>query len=82
MIEHKMKTTYRYKLGLMVSLAGMVIGAGSAAGKDWPQFRGPERDGKSGETGILKNWDSKAPALLWMLARSAAAVSLPICTQL
>jgi len=66
MMAHKMKTTYRNKLGLVVSLAGMVMGAGSAAGKDWPQFRGPERDGKSSETGIVKSWESKAPSLLWM----------------
>jgi len=66
MMAHKMKTTYRNKLGLAVSLAGMVIGAGSATGKDWPQFRGPERDGKSSETGIIKSWESKAPALVWM----------------
>ena len=62
MIIHKMKTTHRNTLGLMALLAGM----GIAAGKDWPQFRGPERDGKSGETGIIKSWEGKAPALLWM----------------
>ena len=32
---------------------------------DWPQFRGPNRDGKSGETGLLKEWPENGPELLW-----------------
>jgi len=32
---------------------------------DWPQFRGPNRDGKSGETGLLKKWSEGGPTLLW-----------------
>jgi outer membrane protein assembly factor BamB len=32
---------------------------------DWPQFRGPNRDGKSLETGLLKKWPEGGPKLLW-----------------
>jgi len=32
---------------------------------DWPQFRGPNRDGKSTETGLLKKWPEGGPKLLW-----------------
>ena len=32
---------------------------------DWPQFRGPNRDGKSTETGLLKKWPEGGPELLW-----------------
>ncbi|MHC4619321.1 MAG: outer membrane protein assembly factor BamB family protein [Planctomycetota bacterium] len=32
---------------------------------DWPQFRGPNRDGKSTETGLLKKWPQTGPELLW-----------------
>ena len=32
---------------------------------DWPQWRGPNRDGVSSETGLLKEWPSEGPALLW-----------------
>jgi len=32
---------------------------------DWPQFRGPNRDGKSAETGLLKKWPAEGPKLLW-----------------
>ena len=66
MIENNMNTTYCYKLSLMVSLAGMMLAGLPATGKDWPQFRGPNLDGKSTESGILKSWEQQAPALLWM----------------
>ena len=32
---------------------------------DWPQWRGPNRDGKSTETGLLKKWPEGGPKLLW-----------------
>lgn len=35
------------------------------AGKDWPQFRGPNRDGVSKETGILSSWPEGGPKVLW-----------------
>ena len=61
-----MKTVRRFKWAVMVSLAGCAIGGSPAAAKDWPQWRGPERDGKSTETGVIKSWEQKAPELLWM----------------
>lgn len=33
--------------------------------KDWPQWRGPGRDGRSADTGLLDDW-SAPPRLLWM----------------
>jgi outer membrane protein assembly factor BamB len=32
---------------------------------DWPGWRGPERDGKSPDTGLLKSWPEEGPPLLW-----------------
>lgn len=37
----------------------------SAASFDWPQFRGPNRDGISKETGLLKEWPKDGPPLAW-----------------
>jgi outer membrane protein assembly factor BamB len=31
----------------------------------WPQWRGPNRDGKSLETGLLKKWPEGGPPLAW-----------------
>src|SRR5258708_6555090 len=44
---------HRVRLLLVSSL---LILAGSVLGDDWPQFRGPNRDGISKETGLLKTW--------------------------
>ena len=32
---------------------------------DWPGFRGPQRDGRSDETGLLLDWPKAGPPLLW-----------------
>jgi outer membrane protein assembly factor BamB len=32
---------------------------------DWPQWRGPQRDGVSAEKGLLGAWPAKGPPLLW-----------------
>jgi outer membrane protein assembly factor BamB len=32
---------------------------------DWPQWRGPERNGISRETGLLKEWPKNGPKLIW-----------------
>lgn len=37
----------------------------SAPASDWPQWRGPERNGISKETGLLKQWPEGGPKLLW-----------------
>ena len=41
------------------------VACGVATGSDWPQWRGPSRDGKSDETGLLKQWPAGGPKLLW-----------------
>jgi len=33
--------------------------------RDWPQWRGPGRNGISAETGLLKEWPSAGPPLVW-----------------
>ncbi|MDZ4818701.1 MAG: PQQ-binding-like beta-propeller repeat protein [Planctomycetota bacterium] len=32
---------------------------------DWPEWRGPMRDGKSIETGLLTEWPADGPELIW-----------------
>ncbi|MGH9868972.1 MAG: hypothetical protein ACREAA_12500 [Candidatus Polarisedimenticolia bacterium] len=31
----------------------------------WPQYRGPNRDGVSTETGLLREWPAQGPAIVW-----------------
>jgi outer membrane protein assembly factor BamB len=39
---------------------------------DWPQWRGPERNGISKETGLLKEWPRSGPPLAWSAAMLGA----------
>ncbi len=34
-------------------------------GEDWPNFLGPRQNGTSRETGLLKDWSSEGPPILW-----------------
>jgi outer membrane protein assembly factor BamB len=49
-------------LVLLFAVAGQVMGQ---AGANWPQWRGPNRDGVSKETGLLKQWPENGPPLVW-----------------
>lgn len=48
-------------------LAVLVFSFSSVAAQagDWPQWRGPNRDGISKETGLLKQWPAEGPPLVW-----------------
>jgi outer membrane protein assembly factor BamB len=37
-------------------------------GGDWPQFRGPNRDNISTETGLYRTWPAGGPKVLWKVA--------------
>lgn len=34
---------------------------------DWPQWRGPKRDGHSTDTGLMKEWPEEGPKVLWQV---------------
>lgn len=44
---------------------------------DWPGFRGPNRDGKSAETGLLNKWPKNGPKLMWSLKGIGKGYSSP-----
>ena len=47
---------------LALALTG---GLASAVGDDWPQWRGPRRDGVSAEKGLLRRWPAGGPPQAW-----------------
>ena len=49
----------------------------AACADDWPQWRGPNRDGKSAETGLLKSWPSGGPKLIWKVTGLGEGFSGP-----
>ena len=50
----------------------------SASTADWPQWRGPERNGVSRETGLLKQWPAGGPKLLWQVNEIGDGYSTPV----
>lgn len=44
---------------------------------DWPQYRGPNRDDVSTETGLLTEWPPEGPKLLWTFANAGVGYSGP-----
>ena len=47
---------------LLLSVASAALAQSDG---NWPQWRGPNRDGISKETGLLKQWPAEGPPLAW-----------------
>ena len=43
----------------------VAVVAPKKASRDWPQWRGPARDGISPVTGLNNDWSTSSPRLLW-----------------
>jgi len=43
----------------------LALGGEAANSRDWPQWRGPDRNAVSTETGLLHEWPAAGPKLLW-----------------
>lgn len=58
------------KLSVMLVFAAALIALATpddVTGDDWPQFRGPNRDGVSRETGLSTRWPEAGPPELWRI---------------
>jgi outer membrane protein assembly factor BamB len=47
----------------------------SAAESEWPQWRGPNRDGFAADTGLLQEWPKEGPPLHWKATQLGAGFS-------
>ena len=63
------------KIRLLVIFAVLVVGpltacrgADPTAAAGWPAWRGPNRDGKSPDKGLVKTWPEGGPKRLWSLS--------------
>ena len=68
-------TKMRATLGLVV-MSVLLTGV-LARAHDWPQWRGPNRDGQSKETGLLKEWPKDGPRRLWQVKDLGSGYSTP-----
>jgi outer membrane protein assembly factor BamB len=51
---------------LVLALSALALAAPAPAA-DWPRYRGPGGDGRSGETGLVRGWGGDGPRVLWRL---------------
>lgn len=63
--------------GCLVCCVGVVLLGNVAHAEDWAQWRGPNRDGISKETGLLKQWPEGGPKLLWQVKGLGGGYSTP-----
>ena len=61
---HKCFDSFRLHLACGTFLFSLTSALPAASG-DWPQFRGPNRDGASAETGLLQDVPPGGPPLVW-----------------
>ncbi len=66
-------TTWRL---VMMALA-LIVHAGPSWAADWPQWRGPNRDGISAESGLLRQWPAEGPRLIWQVTNVGDGYSTP-----
>jgi len=50
---------------IVFSVAALLATSALGAGREWPQWRGPRRDGVSRERGLMRKWPSGGPKLVW-----------------
>jgi outer membrane protein assembly factor BamB len=55
----------RGRTGLLSGALAVLVSTLSATAADWPQWRGPARDGRSADTGLLQAWPEGGPPLAW-----------------
>ncbi len=55
----------------------LMVAACCSLAADWPQWQGPNRDGKSADTGLLKEWPKDGPPLAWKIDKLGGGDSAP-----
>ena len=71
-----MHSLSRFYLLLVCLLCGL-LAQHSVAESDWPQWRGPQRDDLSNETGLLSSWPADGPPREWLFENCGLGYSGP-----
>jgi len=66
------------RIPLAVAVHALIVLAGASVhAADWPQWRGPNRDGISQEKGLLQQWPQEGPKLVWKATDVGSGYSTP-----
>ncbi|MFO0815611.1 MAG: PQQ-binding-like beta-propeller repeat protein [Gemmatales bacterium] len=64
----------RYQ-AILIWLSSVIFAGAVLQAEEWPSFRGPARDGKSVEKGLLARWPEAGPTLLWTISDAGEALA-------
>jgi len=59
----------------VAAIASLPVVVSNRVPDDWPQWRGPNRDGVSAERGLLKAWPAGGPPLAWKASGAGTGYS-------
>jgi outer membrane protein assembly factor BamB len=66
MVRHDLMTIRLLsRHAILASVLASLIATLPVLADEWPQWRGPDRNGKSSETGLLQEWPEQGPPLAW-----------------
>ena len=68
--------SYPSSIGLATAL-GLWLGTAVLEAADWPQWRGPHRDGVANESGLQAEWPKDGPKLAWKASDLGSGYSTP-----
>lgn len=69
------RTSVKAVISVLILLSCLSAVASAQTKADWPQWRGPNRDGVSKETGLLKQWPKDGPPLVRKLTGAGRGYS-------
>ena len=70
-------TTARCPVIVLGLAMGLFLVPKVVLASDWPQWRGPQRNGNTAETGLLAEWPKEGPKLVWQVNDIGAGYSTP-----
>lgn len=72
-----MKKTINTTCSCLILTCAIFLASVCLHAADWPQWRGPQRNGISQETGLLKEWPKEGPRLRWQIKETGSGYSAP-----
>jgi outer membrane protein assembly factor BamB len=67
----------QFPAATVLATAFVLLSAEASRAADWPQWRGPKRDGVSTETGLMKSWPEGGPPQAWLFEDCGVGYSGP-----
>lgn len=61
----------------LLAAFGLAMAGEGINGADWPQWRGPQRNGHSPEAGLMDEWPKEGPPLVWQTDQVGWGYSTP-----